>query len=350
MHVGLYAKAKAAILNLDTDIAIWLKAEWDGEVASHYLPNDANHLLENDIKMLMEKAKSVEDPHLRAKYLVTAGMLHLHPAQISSFRRMKSRVKGAVKTLSRALEALKTPDVMSQPVLYASVCVLLGVARLLSVPTTPHAVTVTLDKISRNWLDGLCAFRDLGMNVDAGKMQLLVGAAEALLNAWQGVVVLELPIALADIVSVLRDYSFFFHPQCVAMQTLKQAIKLMGIPQPAQVQLWLCEVRQMDGKHLDALSRKAAAKASKRRRAAAAVATPTSWAELKNFQKLMHQMYFPRIHIGHTYWTPPPRMCHFCGKFGCTLRMCGRCKRAEYCSEACQRNDWKIHKVLCRRM
>ncbi|KAI0057613.1 hypothetical protein BV25DRAFT_1920076 [Artomyces pyxidatus] len=30
-----------------------------------------------------------------------------------------------------------------------------------------------------------------------------------------------------------------------------------------------------------------------------------------------------------------------------TTRRCGRCKRAKYCSKACQEADWKVHKPLC---
>lgn len=40
--------------------------------------------------------------------------------------------------------------------------------------------------------------------------------------------------------------------------------------------------------------------------------------------------------------------CKKCGASG-DLKVCGQCKQASYCSEACQRQDWKKHKQHCRR-
>ena len=30
--------------------------------------------------------------------------------------------------------------------------------------------------------------------------------------------------------------------------------------------------------------------------------------------------------------------------------LCGRCKTARYCSEACQLKDWKEHKLICKHL
>ena len=43
----------------------------------------------------------------------------------------------------------------------------------------------------------------------------------------------------------------------------------------------------------------------------------------------------------------PLATCAACGKVG-ELKMCGRCKGAAYCSEKCQRAQWKAHKASCR--
>ncbi len=45
-----------------------------------------------------------------------------------------------------------------------------------------------------------------------------------------------------------------------------------------------------------------------------------------------------------------------CSRVGCAappgaapLQLCGACKAARYCSAACQKLDWKAHKVKCRK-
>lgn len=43
-----------------------------------------------------------------------------------------------------------------------------------------------------------------------------------------------------------------------------------------------------------------------------------------------------------------PRICGFCGDFADALR-CGACKLRFYCSEICQKEEWKYHKAECRR-
>ena len=47
---------------------------------------------------------------------------------------------------------------------------------------------------------------------------------------------------------------------------------------------------------------------------------------------------------------PAPRVLGVCSSSTCskdaTLR-CGVCKVAKYCSVACQRRDWKLHKAVC---
>lgn len=48
-----------------------------------------------------------------------------------------------------------------------------------------------------------------------------------------------------------------------------------------------------------------------------------------------------------TVFTP----CHSCGKISeGTIKKCGRCQFVRYCSEICQRKDWKIHKLSCNQL
>jgi hypothetical protein len=52
---------------------------------------------------------------------------------------------------------------------------------------------------------------------------------------------------------------------------------------------------------------------------------------------------------GHLYPVPPPvPVCRRCGVDKQELKLCGRCKRARYCSKTCQNEDWKSHKVQCK--
>ena len=44
----------------------------------------------------------------------------------------------------------------------------------------------------------------------------------------------------------------------------------------------------------------------------------------------------------------PPRVCSACGKAGGGRLRCSRCKKAWYCSVACQKQDWPSHKAGCR--
>jgi splicing suppressor protein 51 len=49
---------------------------------------------------------------------------------------------------------------------------------------------------------------------------------------------------------------------------------------------------------------------------------------------------------------PPPieKSCNACGKTDCgttSLKKCSRCKSAWYCSQRCQKTDWKFHKEAC---
>lgn len=39
--------------------------------------------------------------------------------------------------------------------------------------------------------------------------------------------------------------------------------------------------------------------------------------------------------------------CEVCHKTFKKIKTCGRCKRAYYCSVACQRADWPVHKLQC---
>jgi hypothetical protein len=45
----------------------------------------------------------------------------------------------------------------------------------------------------------------------------------------------------------------------------------------------------------------------------------------------------------------PSNVCWLCWSSGNpTLLTCGKCKKARYCSSACQHQDWKVHKKDCR--
>eukprot|EP00923_Selenidium_pygospionis_P009691 GHVN01016682.1.p1 GENE.GHVN01016682.1~~GHVN01016682.1.p1 ORF type:complete len:255 (+),score=51.85 GHVN01016682.1:121-885(+) len=40
--------------------------------------------------------------------------------------------------------------------------------------------------------------------------------------------------------------------------------------------------------------------------------------------------------------------CHCCGEEKKELMRCSKCKKAVYCSQHCQRSDWKFHKRVCQ--
>eukprot|EP01088_Endostelium_zonatum_P008993 TRINITY_DN2218_c0_g1_i1.p1 TRINITY_DN2218_c0_g1~~TRINITY_DN2218_c0_g1_i1.p1 ORF type:complete len:259 (+),score=49.46 TRINITY_DN2218_c0_g1_i1:103-879(+) len=44
----------------------------------------------------------------------------------------------------------------------------------------------------------------------------------------------------------------------------------------------------------------------------------------------------------------PEEYCARCGKSGVKLLRCGRCKKAWYCSQDCQRRAWTTHKTQCQ--
>lgn len=48
---------------------------------------------------------------------------------------------------------------------------------------------------------------------------------------------------------------------------------------------------------------------------------------------------------GNTYDSP---ICQVCGVFTTNLFTCGSCKRAIYCSNSCQKEDWDIHSEMCQ--
>jgi TPR repeat protein len=43
----------------------------------------------------------------------------------------------------------------------------------------------------------------------------------------------------------------------------------------------------------------------------------------------------------------PGERCERCGRTDVKMRLCGKCRAARYCSEACQRAAWKLHKQTC---
>ncbi|KAL1866856.1 hypothetical protein Daus18300_006559 [Diaporthe australafricana] len=45
---------------------------------------------------------------------------------------------------------------------------------------------------------------------------------------------------------------------------------------------------------------------------------------------------------------PKEKLCAVCKKAEVDLSTCGRCHGIWYCSTACQRSDWKFHKLLCK--
>ena len=55
----------------------------------------------------------------------------------------------------------------------------------------------------------------------------------------------------------------------------------------------------------------------------------------------------------HTVPVTMPTTCSTCGEappMGDTLSRCSRCKRAFYCSKACQTRDWRDHKPYCQQV
>lgn len=40
--------------------------------------------------------------------------------------------------------------------------------------------------------------------------------------------------------------------------------------------------------------------------------------------------------------------CSGCGRHAVGLRLCSRCKKAQYCSTGCQRTHWRVHKRECQ--
>lgn len=67
-----------------------------------------------------------------------------------------------------------------------------------------------------------------------------------------------------------------------------------------------------------------------------------------------------KVKIGYESWTQlvgtlaaqAESGCSSCGKSSAALPhpllVCGGCKKARYCSKDCQKQDWKIHKALCK--
>ncbi|KAK0437147.1 uncharacterized protein EV420DRAFT_1589018 [Desarmillaria tabescens] len=60
-------------------------------------------------------------------------------------------------------------------------------------------------------------------------------------------------------------------------------------------------------------------------------------------------------HIINNLESKPERVCHFLqcprkekGYEGKKMRMCGKCQYIRYCSEACQKSDWRRHREYCR--
>ena len=67
-------------------------------------------------------------------------------------------------------------------------------------------------------------------------------------------------------------------------------------------------------------------------------------------QLIATSVLLPSHHTEGTVPPPPPETmcaCAACGKVGVKLLRCATCKTVWYCSRACQRSDWKVHKRDC---
>jgi hypothetical protein len=42
--------------------------------------------------------------------------------------------------------------------------------------------------------------------------------------------------------------------------------------------------------------------------------------------------------------------CHYCQKGTESLKACGNCKKVRYSSRDCQKNDFKVHKKVCKKL
>jgi len=47
---------------------------------------------------------------------------------------------------------------------------------------------------------------------------------------------------------------------------------------------------------------------------------------------------------------PNAKRCHYCDKTSQDMKRCSKCKAVRYCNFRCQRNDWKMHKNMCKQL
>ena len=59
-------------------------------------------------------------------------------------------------------------------------------------------------------------------------------------------------------------------------------------------------------------------------------------------------LFAAAVHDGLLTGLAGLRHCEACGKSGCRLFACTKCKRVRYCGPGCQRVAWPQHKSHCR--
>jgi len=57
--------------------------------------------------------------------------------------------------------------------------------------------------------------------------------------------------------------------------------------------------------------------------------------------------WLPLVYVPELGLPKQPTACSHCGRAGVPLKLCGGCKAASFCSEACARQAWPSHKAEC---